>query len=121
MDEQLQGQLVKVVGLGKGQCFAHKASQALAQGVMPAFDVRSLSGFLANGAVRVSVKGHLISLPEIAAGTTGLVALGDEMAQSPATVGAAVADEAGDDLSSSTTEGNPDPALVALFVHKCNY
>ena len=109
---------MKVVGLGKSQGLAHKAGQTLSQGVVPTFDVGGFSCFLAHGAVRCGVEGQLIRLPEVAAGTTRAVALGDELAQSQATVGAAVADEAGDDLSGSTTEGNPDPALVALCSHK---
>ena len=82
MDEQLQGQLVKVVGLGKRERFANKSSQALSQGVIPAFDMGGFACFLAHGAVRCGIKGQLIRFPEVAAGATGAIALGDELAQS---------------------------------------
>ena len=118
MDEQLQGGLVKVVGLGKSQSLAHKAGQTLSQGVVPALDVGGFSCFLANGAVRCGIKGQLIRFPEVAAGATGALALGDALAQSAPTVGATVADKVGDDLSGATTEGNPEPALIALCAHK---
>jgi hypothetical protein len=39
MDEQTQGEFMHLVTLGKGKCPAHKAAQALAQGVVSAFDV----------------------------------------------------------------------------------
>ena len=111
MDEQLQGQLVKAVGLGKRARFAHKAGQALAQRVVPTLDVCGLSAFLAHGAVGLWVKGRLIRLPQVAAGATSPVALGDALAQSPATVGAAVADEVGDNLARATAKRNPEPAF----------
>ena len=56
--------------------------------------------------------------PEVAAGATGAIALGDALAQSPTTVGATVADKVGDHLSGAPTESNPKPALVALCAHK---
>ena len=70
---------MKVVGLGKSQSLAHKAGQALSQGVVPTFDVGGFSCFLAHGAVRCCIKGRLIRFPEVAAGA---IALGDEVAQS---------------------------------------
>ena len=40
--------LMELVGFGKGQGFAYKASQALAQGVEPALDMRRLAAVLAD-------------------------------------------------------------------------
>ena len=64
------------------------------------------------------IKDQLIRLPEVAAGATGAIALGDALAQRAATVGAAVADKVGNHLSGAPTESNPEPALVALCAHK---
>ena len=109
---------MKVVGLGKSQGLAHKAGQTLAQGVVPALDVGGFACFLAHGAMRCGIKGQLIRFPEVAAGATGAIALGEALAQAAATVGATVADKVGDDLSGAPTESNPEPALVAFCAHK---
>lgn len=46
MDEQLQGGIVKAVGLGKGERLAHKAGQKLAQGVVMESDSPSVGFYL---------------------------------------------------------------------------
>lgn len=42
---------MKLVALGERQRATHKLGQALAQGVVPAFDMRRLAAALARGAV----------------------------------------------------------------------
>lgn len=57
---------VQVIAFGKGQRFTGEASQALAQGVEPALDMRRLPGLLVHRVMPSSIKDTLIGCPAIA-------------------------------------------------------
>ncbi len=54
MDKQAQGEFVHAVAFGEGKRAAHETYEALAQGVVEAFDVAGLAGAGAGAAMRAS-------------------------------------------------------------------
>jgi hypothetical protein len=56
---------MELVGLGKGQGFADKASQALAQSIEPTLDMRRLSARLTDRVMAIQGENGLVSLPKI--------------------------------------------------------
>ncbi len=65
MEEKTQARLVHHLGFGKGQGFAHQASQPLPQGVIPAFDVSSSTRLFRSSGMMGSGDHPGISLPQI--------------------------------------------------------
>jgi len=111
--KKLQGDVVELVIFGKGQRFPNKPCQTLPQGVVPAFDMGCLSGFLADRLV-VFPKHALVGLPEVAVGVGGPVGFGDARPELAATVRAPVAREPGHDLPGTAAERDPHPAGTGL-------
>lgn len=74
MDKAPERNFMKFIGLGKGKGLAYKASQALAQRIVPAFNMGSLPCFFAYSTQRVPVvsaqmtKNLVIGLPKITKG-----------------------------------------------------
>ena len=58
--------MVIAARLGKGEFFAYKANQLLAERAIPALDMGGLTTFFADGLVRPSTKHLLIGVPAIA-------------------------------------------------------
>lgn len=114
MDEPPESNFMEFVGLGKGKCFAYKATQSLAERVVPAFDMGGFACFFAN---RVMVwcqlpKDLVIGLPEITKGGTMPIRTRNPRPQTPAIFFAASADKVGDNLACAAAQGYPDPAFV---------
>ena len=71
MDKAPERNFMKLIGLGKGKGLAHKASQAFAKRIVPAFNMGGLPRFFADR-VMVSAqmtKNLVIGLPKITKGS----------------------------------------------------
>ncbi len=116
MDEEFEGNRVKLIGLGEREGLTNKACEALPQGVVPALDMRGLPGLLAHGVVVAcqGTKDLLLCLPEVTEGRAVAVRGGNPTPQAPTTLLAAVTDEVGHHLPRAATQGYPDPTFVFL-------
>jgi len=104
--------------LGKGQCFADKTSQALAQGIVPAFNMGRLPTFLADRRMLLLWYHCLVGGPEIGEAVTGAIGCWNGIPQAAAGGLTAIPDRIGDYLAGATTEGDPDPTLVHFLGDK---
>jgi len=99
MDKESQTNPVHHLGFGKGQSLADKACQALAQRVVPALDMRGLTGVFATSCM-LFVRDHLlISLPKIRVAVPVLISRRDCVPQLAAGLLAPVADDKGHHLA----------------------
>jgi hypothetical protein len=116
MDEEFEGNLVKLVGLGERECLADEAREALPQGVVPALDMRGVPRLLAHSLMVAAqgAKDLRVRLLEVAEGGTVAVRGRNPAPQAPTTLLAAVPDEVGHHLPRAPTERYPDPAFVFL-------
>src|SRR5256885_4471256 len=90
--------------LGKGQCFADKTSQALAQGIVPAFNMGRLPTFLADRRMLLLWYHCLVGGPEIGEAVTGAIGCWNGIPQAAAGGLTAIPDRIGDYLAGATTE-----------------
>lgn len=116
MDEEFQRMVVKGIRFGKGERFAHKASQALPQGIVEALNMSSFPRCFANRAVVCAqmTKDLVISFPEIAEAGAVAILGWNPGPESPTALFTTVTDEEGDKLSGAPTKRQPNPALVLL-------
>ena len=112
MQEELQTDLVHLVGLGERERLSNETSQALAQGVVPALHVCQLPASLAHRLVALLRNHRPVCLPEIAVARSTFVAFGDPPPQPAAGSLAAVAHDVGDHLTSVARLGDPYPAFA---------
>lgn len=82
-DKPARDEFMIAFGFGKGQGFANKATNALAERVIPAFLVSSLPRFLADTAMSTFWEDSLVSLPKIAVGATATVGTRNGIPQRP--------------------------------------
>jgi hypothetical protein len=112
MKKQTQTNLVHHLRLGKRQGLAHKARQALAQGVIPALDVRRLPGVFATRRMLLIGDHLLIGVPEIRIAVPRLIASWDCLPQLATGLFTAVTDDEGHHLTRGATQGDPYPTLI---------
>ena len=114
MDETPECNLVKFIRLGKGKGLADKASQSLAQGVVPAFHMSRLPGFFAHRLMSSTqmTKDLIVGLPKIAEGGAMTVGAGQPRPEAPAIFFGAAPDPIGDNLTRTAAQGYPDPPFV---------
>ena len=65
MDKQAQAVEVHLIALGKGECFASKAPQTLAQSEVESLDVIGFSLLLGNGPMLADREFIAIAFPEV--------------------------------------------------------
>src|SRR5262245_56705635 len=118
MDKETEQTLMEVVPFGKRQCLASKARQTLAKGIEPTLDVVGLPFLLTHHAVTLGIKNVGIGLPMITEGGTAAVIAGNASPQLQRTRFAAIPNPVSYHLSRSTTQGQPQPALLPLAAHK---
>jgi hypothetical protein len=105
---------MEFVGLGKGKRFAHKATQSLPQGVVPAFDMRGFACCFSHGVMvwRQLPKDLVVSLPKITKGGTLPIRTRNPRPQTPAIFFAASTNKVGDNLTRAAAQSYPDPTFV---------
>lgn len=117
VDEESQQTIMDVIPFGKGEGFAGKASETLAQGVEPPLDMSGLTFFFANHAVKVKVKDIGIGLPAITRGTAQVIA-GNTPPQLQGSCFAAICEPVGHDLVGAATQCQPQPAFLPLTANE---
>ena len=101
-------------GFGERKCFAHKASHALAECEIEAFDVIGFSFFFATGVMLLAGNDLLVSAPEVAVTVECLVSRWYFVPQRQATHFITLPKVPRYDLARAATQSNPDPDLVLL-------
>lgn len=109
---------VHFIALWKGKCFSYKSANSLSKGVVPSFDVGSLTGALANHLVLACVNNSFVCLPQVTKGMAPTIFFGYQIPKCSTTLYSPVANEIGYYLSCSAAQSNPDPPFKALCVHK---
>ena len=118
INEQAHGDFMHPVALGEGECHAHKASEPLTQGVVPAFDVAGLAFAFIAQAMGAPRKNLVVRQPKVTAGGTAAIIGWDALAQSTGAFSRTVADEVGNHLAGLAAKRNPNPAGVSLGTDK---
>ena len=109
---------MKSIAFGKGKRLANIAGLVLAQSAVPTLHVRHLPAILSHRLMGFLWKHFLVGLPEVAVGNATAIILWNFVPQTATGFFATLANDKGDDLSSSTAHHRPQPALVDLFEHK---
>ncbi len=117
MDEEADGNLMHFIGFGKGEGAAHKASHALAQGIVPTLDMVRLAALLA--AVMLLCWHDLsIGRPEVAVAKAMLVSRSNATPQHAAGGFTTAAHGISYDLPGASAQSQPKPPLVLACPHK---
>lgn len=105
MNEEFEGNLVKLIGFGKGERLADKTPQALVEGVIPAFNVIGESCLFTHRKVhrREFTKDLLIGSPKITKSDTRAITLRQPRPQVQTTFSTAIPAPIGDDLARAPT------------------
>ena len=106
------------VFLGEGKGLADKASDALAQGVVPAFHVRGLPALLADTAVSLLREDRRIGFPEVTEAAALAVGFRHPLPKCPAGGLTVVTVGEGHDLPDPAAHHRPEPALVLAPPHE---
>lgn len=110
---------VVVQFLGKGQRFAHEATNALSQRVVHALHVVGLTALLAHGTMAFGREHRPIRLPEVAVANGTLPIDGRQRGPKPAgNLTVSCANRDADDLAGVPVQGKPHPLLLALVSDK---
>ena len=105
------------LGLGERKRFAHKPAQPLAQRVVPALDMRSLSRVLADASVTLAK--HLrVSLPKVTHRLRMGICRWDVFLNFFTSLCAAPAYGIGHHLACAPTQTNPQPRLAGFLLHE---
>ncbi len=80
--------------------------------------MRRETGLFAGSGMLRGGNHQLVRFPEIAVAMAALVAVRDALPQLLTSGLAAITDDVSDDLTSRSTEGNPNPALTDFFQDK---
>jgi hypothetical protein len=115
VQEELEANLMHLIGLGEGECPANEASQTLAQGVVPALHVRQLATLLTYRFVSLFGNDSPIHLPKIAVTTSSVVTLRNPPPQPPTSSLATLAYDISNHLTSVSCQSKPHPAFVGFL------
>ncbi len=118
MHEEPQTRLMHQFTLRKGQRLAHKASQALTQGQVPALDMVGLARAFSNWVMLIVGQDGLVALPKIAIQQAMPVRERDTTPEQAAGGLAAVTDGIGDDLARATAQRQPDPTFILFRAYE---
>ena len=102
------------IGFGKRQRSTDKTPQSLAQCVIPSLNMRCFTRFFTNRLVLFAqqAKYLLIRFPKVAEGSTMSVSRWYPGPQTPTAFFTTSANEVGNNLACSTTQGYPNPSFV---------
>jgi hypothetical protein len=118
MEKEEQARFMHDQRLGKGQRHAHKTSQTLAQGVVPALHMSCFSSLFTNGCMLLLRDHRRIGRPEIREAAPVPIPLWNGFPQPLTRLFAPIPDRIGNHLPRLATEGNPNPGVVYFFKHK---
>jgi len=104
--------------LGKGQRHAHKTSQTLPQGVIPALDMGGFSRLFAHRCVLLLWDYRSVHCLEVGEAVSMAIAVWNGLPQPQTRLFAAITHGRGDHLPCLTAQGNPQPGVVGFFEHK---
>ena len=110
--------VVPPVPLGEGEGLADEAPDALAQGVVPAFHVRSFPGLLAGTAVTPLREDRRMGLPEVTEAAALAAGFRHPLPRNPAGAPAVVAVGEGPDLAGPVAHHRPESALAPAPPHE---
>jgi hypothetical protein len=79
MEKEFQTSIVHHQGLGEGQRFADKASQALSERIIPTFHMSGLPSFLSGSGVLLFWDHRLVCRPEISEAVASTVREGNSL------------------------------------------
>jgi len=111
MQKESQTQFVHRIGLGERQTLSDETAKPLPQSVVASLDMSSQAGLFAHCRMLLRRDDHLIGFPKVAVTVCSAIGGGDLLPDFSTTRSASVANDIGDDLPGSTTQGNPYPAL----------
>ncbi len=106
------------VGLRKGEGFADEAGEALAEGVVEAFDMVGQPGVFTRCLMLFVGNNAFVGPPEVGVDGSSPVALGNGTPQLLAGGFTPPADHTGDDLPCGSAQRQPDPAFVTFVTHE---
>jgi hypothetical protein len=106
--------MVHILGFRKGQGLADIAGELLSQGAIPTFHVIGLSTVFSNTAMSFFWENLLIGIPKITEGVTAAIFFWNLVPQVLAGFGTMIANHKGYDLTSSSTNGGPEPVLCGF-------
>ena len=114
MNKASESDFMKLIGFGKGKGFAHKASQSLTQGVVPALNMCRFASLFANRVVlrRQMSEDCIVCLPKVTESRTMTVETRNPGPETPTIFFSSSPDEVGDNLAGSPTQRYPDPSFV---------
>jgi hypothetical protein len=110
--------LVHDLGLGKGQCHAHKTGKALAQRVIPALHMGSFSCLFSHGGMLFLRDDGSIDVQKVRKAMPLAILLRNGLPQPLACFFASVPNGIRHHLTCLTAQSDPDPRVVRLFEHK---
>ena len=102
----------------KRQGLAHISTDALPERIVPPFDMRGFAGLFADTTMRLRRKHGGIGFPEVAETDASAICGGNPPPSSATGAFAPVADDKGDDVSSSPTLHHPQPSFPGAFSDK---
>lgn len=118
MEEEAETGFMHEEGFGERQRQANKTSQALAQGIIPPFHMGGLPRLFAARPMLFVGNDRLIRRPEIGEADPCAIGFRDGLPEALTGVLATIPNRIGHDLAGSTTQGNPNPHLLALLTDK---
>jgi len=118
MKKEVQTSLMHHWRFRKGERFAHKASQALSERIVPAFHVGRFTRFFSDRCVLLLGDYRLVSSPEISEAVDSLIGWWHSLPQATTGSLASVSNCIANYLAALSTESNPDPTLVGLLGDK---
>ena len=115
MQKEAQTQFVHRIALGERQTLSDETSEPLPQSVVPALDMRRQASLFARCRVLLRRDDQLRGFPKVAVAMRPTIAGWYLLPQFLTGRSASVTNDRGDDLSRSTTQGDPDPAFVGAL------
>jgi hypothetical protein len=102
---------------GKGNGFANKPAKPLAQRIIPALDMRSLSRVLADASVSAA-KHIFVRLPKVTDRLCAAISLRHVFLELFTNICATPANGIGHDFACASAQANPQPRFVGLLLHE---
>jgi hypothetical protein len=118
MQKEEQTKIVHQVRLGKRQCLSHKATESLAQGMVPSFNMSRLSRLFAASRVLFFWNDLLRGLQKVGVAVALPKFRWNLFPQLATSRGSTITDEIGYNLSGLATQDDPNRAFVGFFQHK---
>ncbi len=115
MKEEQETGFVHDLGLGKGQCHAHKTGQSLAQRIIPPLDMTGFSCLFAHGSMLLLWDDQSIDSQKVGEAMALAILLRNRLPQPPACLFVPSPNGIGHHLSCLAAQGDPNPGVVRFF------